>query len=423
MEQVDRPQQARELYEAKRFAEAGAIYHALWDEQGDAFSGGRYAYCLRKCGHADAALTVARQVIAKHPDDPYVRREVVWALYEAEVKPAREKGDLGRLLQTAQQIVELTDEVLPVRLVTFAVIALAKDKGQWDIVSHWCDRLDPQALSDEKREVNGRRILSEREQWYYAKIKALVQLKQWPQAHDLTSVAVQAYPRNKHFQRWSALALAHQGRGLEAVQTFEALLEQGASDWFLLADLAQIKYQLGQLEEALRVACRAALARGEDKAKVNLFMLLAQLGLASGQIEFAAHNVALARTVRQREGWSVNKDLVQLEQQIQAKLANKSLLNIPTDTRHLLKVCQGEWRKFVTFGQQRYTGQVIHLPESKPFGFIKPDHDGENIFVLLRDLPRPAQTVGTRVEFGLETSFDRKKNRESVRAVEVYVLK
>jgi hypothetical protein len=31
--------QAKQLYDAENYEEAGRLYHQLWDEQGDAFSG------------------------------------------------------------------------------------------------------------------------------------------------------------------------------------------------------------------------------------------------------------------------------------------------------------------------------------------------------------------------------------------------
>lgn len=423
MSSPERQQQAKTLLEANQFAEAGAIYHELWAEQGDAFSGTRYAHCLRKAGHAQAAVSIARQVTQQHPDDIYGRRELVWSLYEAQFKPAKERGDLRTLTQTAQEILDLTDEALPLKLVTFAVIDLAKEKGQWSLVSEWCDRLEPQALSLDKREVGGRRILSEREQWYFAKVKALVQLSQWPEARRWALDAQQTFPRNIHFQRWAAQAQAGEGNPAGAIEALEALLVRGASDWFILADLAELRFELGQLEEALRDACRAAMAFGEDKAKVNLFVLLAQINLALGEGQAAAYHLALTQAVRQRENWPIKNDLIQLEQQIATALAPQSWPDMPSDPAQLYKICQAEWCKQATAGQTRYTGQVCHLPEGKKFGFITPDQGGENIFVFLRDLPRPAQKVGVRVEFSLETSFDQKKNRESVRAVDVQVLK
>jgi len=207
----DRAQQARQFYGAKDFEADGRLYHQLWDERGDAFSGGRYALCLRKCGYPQAALAVARQVAQKHSDDVYVRREVVWALYEAEFKPAKERGDLGALVQAGQQILDLTDEALPVHLVSFAVISLAKDKMKWSLVSDWCDRLERRELSTEPREMGGRRVISEREQWYFAKIKSLVQLERWEEARELALEAVQAFPRKRDFARWAAQALGGWG--------------------------------------------------------------------------------------------------------------------------------------------------------------------------------------------------------------------
>ncbi|MFO7749739.1 MAG: hypothetical protein R6V54_06560, partial [Desulfobacteraceae bacterium] len=152
----DLSRQAKQFYEEERYEEAGKLYHQLWDEREDAFSGGRYACCLRKCGYPDYALTVAREVAQEHPDDIYVQREVVWALYDAEFKPAKERSDLGALMRTGQDILNLTDEELPTRLVSFAVVSLAKDKLRWDVVSAWCDRLDPSQLSTERREMGGR---------------------------------------------------------------------------------------------------------------------------------------------------------------------------------------------------------------------------------------------------------------------------
>ena len=305
----DRAQQARQFYGAKDFEADGRLYHQLWDERGDAFSGGRYALCLRKCGYPQAALAVARQVAQKHSDDVYVRREVVWSLYEAEFKPAKERGDLGALVQAGQQILDLTDEALPVHLVSFAVISLAKDKMKWGLVSDWCDRLNRQELSTEPREMGGRRVLSEREQWYFAKIKSLVQLKRWEEARELALEAVQAFPRKRDFARWAAQALAGQGRVPEAIVELETLAQRGRPEWYLLSDLAELRLQNGEADEAYTIACRAALAFGEDKAKVNLYLLIGQVTLSLEQFDVAARHAMLSRLARAREGRSVPGEL------------------------------------------------------------------------------------------------------------------
>jgi len=61
-QQLDIRTQAKQLYNAQNYEEAGRLHHQLWDEHGDAFSGGHYAHYLRKCGYPQAVFKVAFQV-------------------------------------------------------------------------------------------------------------------------------------------------------------------------------------------------------------------------------------------------------------------------------------------------------------------------------------------------------------------------
>lgn len=417
----DRTQQARQLYETGDFEAAGRLYHGLWDEQGDAFSGGRYAYCLRKCGHAQAALTVARRVAEKHPEDIYVRREVVWALYEAEFKPAKERGDLNALLHAGQQILELTDEDLPVRRVVLDASKLAKDKMKWNIASTWCDRIDRQKLSTEPREIDGHRAVSEREQWYFAKVKSLVQLNRWAEARELALEAREAFPRKRDFARWAAQALAGQGQVSEAIAELEALADRGQPEWYLLSDLAELKLRNGQPDDAYSIACQAALAFGEDKAKVGLFLLIGQAALALQRFDVAARHATLSRLVRVREGWRVPGEVTRLEAQAQSgsEQADQPPPDVPDDLRALAVLCRQDWEQAVppeSLPQRRerqrrrpplkpsgqfQTGRIKTYKEDRAFGFIIPDDSGADLFFHIsqvRGIERPEQGMAVRYQ-------------------------
>jgi len=404
-----------------QFSEAEEIFRELWDEYPNPNVGWRWIYCLRKLENPQKAIEVARQVGASFPGDEWVRREHAWCIYSHEVKPAQLQKDLERVACSAQKMVDLSQDELIATRAAFAVIELAKDLSKWEVVSQWCGRLEPGKLSGEPHTYGEHKGMSDLEQWYYAKVKALVNLKQWPEVRKLALEGAVAFPRKDDFRRWAAQARAYEGDMVGAAEELEDIIRRGNAQWYILSDLARMKLRLGQREEALRVACRAALAFGEDKAKVNLFSLLAELGLAMQQIEFAAYHVALAKAVRLREGWPLKDDLLLLEQQVNESLTGSDSVALPTDLRRLLSACQAMWHKQVVAGKPRYTGRICNLPAGKKFGFIAPDGGGENIHVPLRDLPLAAQRVGACVEYSLEPSFDHKKNRESVRAVDVHM--
>jgi len=310
-----------------------------------------------------------------------------------------------------------------VRLVTFAVIGAAKDKMKWNIVSPWCDRINPQTLSVEPREMDGRRVISEREQWYFAKIKSLVELKQWDAARDIAVEAMQAFPRKRDFARWAAQALAGQGTVAEAIVELEALLQRGQPEWYLLSDLAELKLRNDQTGEAYRLACRAALAFGEDKAKVGLYALIAKTALMLQRLDVAARHAALSRLVRAREGWSISADLVRLEKQACDAMTQSgaTLPEIPDAVGPLLKLCRRDWEEAVPADERpqpkqlrsrpsapvatraTFTGQIKTYNGDRGFGLIRPDDGGKDIFFHIsgvRGIDTPAEGLAVQYEVG-----------------------
>jgi cold shock CspA family protein/Flp pilus assembly protein TadD len=418
----ERYRQAEELRKDGQFAEALALFNELGQQNDDAFVGWRRAFCLRKLGHTHEALNVASQVAENFPEDEWVGREYAWCIYTHNLKPAQSDQDLPRVRKIARQIVELVDDPFIKKLVTFIVIDVAKARADWNLVNTCCNWIKTDDLSDEPTDFGERKGMSELERWYFAKVKAVIKLERWDEAECCAREAAEHFPRKTDFSRWRAQALAGNGHFEEAETELQALIRKGNAPWYVLADLARVTAQLGKPAEALRIASEAARTRGEDQAKVNLFALLAELALETGQAQTAALHVALVKAIREREGWPIKAELVELEQEMQMHLSDEQTHDIPSDPRQLLKLCHRAWDEIMLSGQERYYGTVCRLPEEKNFGFIKPDDGTDDVFVLLRDVPRSAQEVGARVEYALESSYDHKKERESVRAVHVRLV-
>jgi hypothetical protein len=62
---------------------------------------------------------------------------------------------------------------------------------------------------------------------------------------------------------------------------------------------------------------------------------------------------------------------------------------------------------------------VTGVRPDRKFAFIRPLEGDVSPIVFESDLPRDCRVDGTLVEYSLEKSFDRKKNRESFKAVHV----
>jgi tetratricopeptide (TPR) repeat protein len=416
----DRTARAKALLGEGNYAEAGALFHADWDDTGDAGSASRYLYCLRKAGHAAAAVTVGQRALERHPQDLWVRRELIWAWYEARVKRAETLGDLGALQHEAGELLALDPEDLPRRLTVSAVIRLAKKKGQWQTVAEWCDQLDPSRLEDTARTVNGQRAVSFREAWYFARVKAAVELQRWQEAQALADRAAKLYPAEVNFPRWAALALAGQGQADEAARRLEALARREPAAWYLLQDLCELALRQGKPEAALRWGCRVALPEGEERLKVGVYRLLACAGLALGKWSCAALHVVLARAVRQREGWPVPDDLKQLEARVRHVLAEAGEV-WPVDTEDvptLLRLCRAEWEAEQYAGLPRAAGVLETLPDDQGRGWIRGE-EGQRILVREADLPSGLRRTGTPLEFILEPAGESTQGEATGRAVAV----
>jgi cold shock CspA family protein len=304
----------------------------------------------------------------------------------------------------------------------FAVIDAAKSATRWDIVSSWCDRLDRKQLATEPNMIEGRKGISEAERWYFAKVKALVELKQWAEARVFAKEATANFPHKVDFYRWAAQARARQGDLSGGVEELEEIIHRGRVQWYILSELAELQHELGQNDHALGNACKAALAPGEDRHKVRLYELLTRIHLQVGKLESAGRHVELAKAVRQREGWGINNDLAQLERQVNEKMANAELAETPLSLSQLFKLCRRDWEEGAIAGQARHVGHVSRLIDGKDFAFIAPEMGGDSVYVKLRDLPRAAQKANARVEYSLVNAYDKKKERDTVRATDVRLL-
>lgn len=412
---------AESLRKDKKFSEAAEQFAILWQQKPSTMYGWRYAFCLRKLDRINDAENILKDVLEKFPDDKFAKSEMGWILYEKELKPAKEESDLGKTLHFANEILKLNSEVFAMRLIAQTVMKVAKDKKKWDVVLEWSNKLIPTDLSTDVRMFDGKRGMSERETWYVGRAKALLELGHFNDARTFAQQGIVEFPDELFLARTAALALARNGKLDEAADELRKLLNHRRADWYVKADLADVEFSRGNRAEAFRIMSDAVSNPQDDEYKLGCFVTLGKIALEMSKLEIAAEHVAFAKAVRVANNWSISPELAQLEQNVSKafKDANIPFPSLPSDVKELSKICHQRWREGASEGLEFVKGTLKPFDPNKKFAFIRRDDGKEDVFVLLRNIPRKCIQEGARLEFVLEKSFDQKQNRESTQASKV----
>jgi tetratricopeptide (TPR) repeat protein len=266
--------------------------------------------------------------------------------------------------------------------------------------------------------------MSDRELWYIRHSRALLELDNHQEARQLAQKGLSEFPNELYLARTAALAMAASGDLETGAKELRPLLHHPRADAYLKADLGELEFKLGNLDEAHRLLREAVLNPQEDKYKLSNFLTLASVSLAERKPIAAAECLALAKAVRQKEEWAIPAQLIQLEQETQKMLNEQGLEwpQLPQDIKSLSRLCAQHWKTESVAGLKRTVGRVGRIAPEKKHTFLHRADGEKPVFVLLRDLPKGC-IEGDRVDFALKPSFDRKKNEESFQATDIKRVK
>lgn len=165
--------EAEQLLKQENYPAAGKLFRQVWEEEENNYAASCYLKCLRKAGYPGAAIKQGQKAQQQFPEDNYIKNELIWAYYDRDIKNFSEKEHINKLIKSAINILNYQPDKLPKELIVMAVIKLAKQQDEWQIVSEWCDKLQPQTIDNTK--INGKGK-SKQEQWFFAKVKSLIEL-------------------------------------------------------------------------------------------------------------------------------------------------------------------------------------------------------------------------------------------------------
>jgi len=418
--------EANNLRQAKKYVDAIPLYEKLWTETGDQYDGAGLLHCLRKSGDFEKAIPLAGELIKKYPTFDWTKNESIWTLINGKLIKLNENSSLEDVLAVASEIMNLKPEGLAAKKVVFKVLKSAKAADKWDIVSEWADKLDPETLSTTPMtDARGREGWSDQSLWYNYKYNSLIEQNKSEEVLQCIDQIIERFPKQrKFFLRLKALALHKTEKLAKAEECYKELCNVRNPDWWLLHEYARVINAQGEKKAALKLMCQAANSNTKLELMVTLFHEMGLLFKEIGEKEIARAHFVLSSLIRQEHGWSIPRIISDSMTELNKEIGNE---DIPTSIKDAISLCRKEWENIIGISsisiqrkpKRGLIGRVQLGSSERPFCFILGDRK-ESFFCFKSDLPADIRD-GDIVSFTALPSFDRKKNCESWKAINIKI--
>jgi len=425
--------EALELRKQARYSEALKLYNDLWSKYLDScneWEGWGYATCLRKLGNSEEALEICRAIYQKKPDFEAGNNLYAWCIYDIEIKKEKEQiqEDENSFIKAANAILNLTkqNKYSPYTKTVFKVIDyLINTKSIYPAneVLGWIDKLAPNDLSSEAFSIDDsegkhREIQSEKEKWFAVKTKALEKSEQYQECIELCEKALNNLSKFHHsndiwFKRRKALSKAGIGYKDQAIIELEDIL-QNRKEWFIQYEIAQLYFDMREIEKALKFSIDAALNFGKDENKWELFSLMAKILNNIGRIEDAKKHLLYSIKLRIDREWNIPESLNKMLLEFNINISEQ--INI----KELNKDLKALWNKEKNSCSPPIQGTVKTMLQNGKAGFIS-GADGKDYYFKISSFKGDNNKLfrGLKVTFLTEESFDKKKNIKTKAAVHI----
>ncbi len=417
-------QQAKQERTDKRYAEAVRHYERLWEQYPDAcdqWVGWEYADCLYRVQDYAGALAVCRSVYKQASDFAHNRNLYGRCIYQLEMKASEVKNS-QQFLKAAKAITELTvqDPYSPYVKTVFKVVEYYKKNNHFDDMIMWLQKLDAENLSRTcgrftNSEGQERELASDWEKYHSLYVKALVMTKQYQAAiaacdQALTVITSFHNDNDIWFKWYMAKSYEALGDDQQALAILRDILRR-RKEWFFYDALSKVYYSQNSYREAMLCAVKAALG-AQQMLSTALLGRLAELFAREGQQEWAARQIELACALQLRKTTVLDNRLTDLARSYQVDVKNLQ------DANTLLRSLQQKWEQTINEMRILQCGEITKLILEGKAGFIT-GTDGNSYYFKSKNFSakQGILSVGSKVQFYGEESFDRKKNQVSFEAV------
>lgn len=337
-----------------------------------------------------------------------------WAIYRVPVKQFLDESELFEAVETICDLIPQADlnkvNTCPYTFSLFKVLDYLYKENEYYNIFYWIDKLNPDLLDTKRGNFKGRICRSRREKYYDYLSKSYLECAEWMECIEISTEALETLKVfTNHGDVWHHWRIAKSLRELNRVEEALSHLAEVIKvkdDWFIYKEFIEDYYLLGNVNKALEYVGGAVLTNDPDKMKVNLYYLIYKL-LNESNPDMAFKHAEMYYLIKLENNSEIAPDIEELY-----------IDEDELDKDELIKEIKAYWRDFKYHNQELKYGTVTKYFDDKNFGFIADDND-ESIFFHKKEFNGDNVYVDQLVSFYTEDSFDKSKNRQSIKAVNV----
>ena len=375
--------EAKKLYQSKKYEEALSVYERIYSQNPEVFNNWDKIFYS-------------------------------WSLYQVYIKDSE---DEDKLFESAELVTDLIKQedlnekpVCAYTLTVFKVLDHLYADGDYFNLLVWLDKIDPELLDENRYETDDRVYRSKKEKYYDYATKAYLECEDFEKCIETSKEALESLTVfTNSSDIWYKWRIAKSYRELLENQEALKYLEEVSKvkkDWFVQKEIAENYYMMGEDEKAMDYIGEAVLTNDPSNIKVNLYYLAYKI-LKEINPELALKHAELFCAIK-----------LDNDSQIPEELDDLLIDEDDLDRRALESELKEYWSEYKFKDRELQYGTVTKIFEHGKSGFITSDSD-ESVYFNVYEYKGDNLNVGEYVSFYTEKSFDKSKNRESTKAVNI----
>ena len=296
------------------------------------------------------------------------------------------------------------------------------DKHKFFKAFEWLWKLNRDYLTTFNPRIRSNRYgYSLKEKWYSSIIESLDGMEKYEGALELASEAMEKLPDSKSdaklFIHYKSAKIHNKIGNYEDSLNILHDIAKVKKESFVYTAMARNYFGLGNYDEALSYAIKAALANRSVQNNIGTYTLIAELLEKKDLKNEAIKHYYLVYAYKKANNYRINQDLSQIIEEANLDMEN-------TNFRRIQKELVPLWNELKYVNMVRYSGTIKKVFEDKRIGFISNDFDSNDTFFSFKDFKDNEDFIypGTKVSFYVEDTFDKSKGRDSTKAVEIDMI-